>query len=694
MSKNLASTFIIKLIIAFSNLAIVIVLSREIGAEGKGEASLILATIAMLLLFCNIVGGASLPYFVPRYNTLLLFLLSNAWTIIVCAFAGLILFLGYLIPEQYIFHIVILSLISSFLATNQSILLGKERVMAFNYVSLLQVVLNLFFLFILLKFNAKDVWAYVWSYYVALIICFVISLILIFKDLTKTEFLNIGETLKEMFKIGFNNQLAHVFKYGSGRMGFYLIVYYSGNSSLGVFSNAVALVESVLIISNSYATILYPKVINSTNMAETQRLTMLMFKQSFYLCLIALFVLIIIPSEFWVILFGKEFYGVQKIIVLLAPGILFYNAALIFGHYFSGVGKVWVNTVANFLGLAIAGIVSLLVIPYYTATNAAWVVTISNCGIAIFSTLYFVKKSRINAMEFIPKKPILIHFIRFLKIYLCRSKIRNEPMNKITKFFKAIFLIIKQPVLLNKVLDDSINQRKELQKKFNLASGLKVVDILELVPNFKEDVFPYASLEGGSTPLDLALLNALAKKVPNCEYLEIGTWRGESVANVSRFAHSCTTINLPDEQMLKMGLDKKYVELHRFFSKNLKNVKHIQADSLTFDFDSLNQKFDLIFIDGDHHYKSVKSDTENAFKLLKDENSVIVWHDYGSTPSDVRWDVLNGILSGLPESERKFVYRVSNTLTAIYTKQNVKSYVQPIFETPSKVFKITVEAAV
>lgn len=404
MSKNLASTFIIKLIIAFSNLAIVIVLSREIGAEGKGQASLILAAIAMLLLFCNIIGGASLPYFVPRYNTFLIFLLSNIWTIIVCAIAGLILFFGNIIPQQYIFHVVLLSLISSFLATNQSILLGKERVMTFNYISLLQVILNLSFLLLLLKFNMKDVWAYVWSYYVALGICLIISLVLIFKDLVTTEITDITKTLQEMFKIGFNNQLAHVFKYGSGRMGFYLIAYYSGNNALGVFSNAVALVESVLIISNSYATILYPKVINSTNLSEAERLTMLMFKQSFYLCLIALFVLMIIPSEFWVILFGKEFYGVRKIIVLLAPGILFYNAALIFGHYFSGVGKVWVNTVANFLGLAIATIVSLFILPCYTTVNAAWVVTLSNCGIAIFSIVYFVKKSEVSLMEFIPRK--------------------------------------------------------------------------------------------------------------------------------------------------------------------------------------------------------------------------------------------------------------------------------------------------
>ena len=77
MVKKIASTFIIKVIIAVLNLAIVIVLSRFIGAAGKGEASLIVTTIAMILIFCNMIGGSSLVYFVPRNNTFLLFLINR-----------------------------------------------------------------------------------------------------------------------------------------------------------------------------------------------------------------------------------------------------------------------------------------------------------------------------------------------------------------------------------------------------------------------------------------------------------------------------------------------------------------------------------------------------------------------------------------------------------------------------------------
>jgi len=72
----------------------------------------------------------------------------------------------------------------------------------------------------------------------------------------------------------------------------------------------------------------------------------------------------------------------------------------------------------------------------------------------------------------------------------------------------------------------------------------------------------------------------------------------------------------------------------------------------------------LIFIDGDHHSESIASDTANAFKLLKDENSVIVWHDYGIGTETVRWNVLAGILEGCPADKRNKLYHASNTICA------------------------------
>jgi predicted O-methyltransferase YrrM len=260
-------------------------------------------------------------------------------------------------------------------------------------------------------------------------------------------------------------------------------------------------------------------------------------------------------------------------------------------------------------------------------------------------------------------------------------------MSKISKALKAFGLILKKPYLLNLLIESEDEKQNYVTQKYDLPHGLPAVALSEFI-NETEDIVPYSFLEGSSLPTDFALLRSICRRNQAEDYLEIGTWRGESVANVAPMVKNCFSINLPDETMRSMGMDEDYIAMHRFFSKDIPNITHVQADSRTFDFASLNRKFDVIFLDGDHHTETVASDTRNAFKLLKDDNSVIVWHDYGTGTETTRFNVLAGILDGCPEENIKHLYRVSHTLCAIYTKKELKSsFVKPNSQ-PKHYFKV------
>ncbi len=264
-------------------------------------------------------------------------------------------------------------------------------------------------------------------------------------------------------------------------------------------------------------------------------------------------------------------------------------------------------------------------------------------------------------------------------------------MSKISKAAGILKTLITNPKSILTVLEQEDNFQKLIQKDHPaFSNGLPVLNILDLFPGMNETVSPYSFLDGTSLPSDLALLKLLARKFPDCVYLEIGTWRGESVANVASVAKECVTINLPDVEMRKRGLPEKYIQLHRFFSGHLPHVKHIQHHSSTFDFTSLEKKFDLIFVDGDHHYDQVKTDTQNVFQLLRDENSVIVWHDYARSPELVRHEVLAGILDGCPAEFRSNLFHVSNTLCAIFTQKKYTAHSFVPFSTPDQVFELTI----
>ncbi len=264
-------------------------------------------------------------------------------------------------------------------------------------------------------------------------------------------------------------------------------------------------------------------------------------------------------------------------------------------------------------------------------------------------------------------------------------------VQKVKKTIQGLVEVIKNPWLLNKVINDDLVWQQQIAKTYKIPNGLPVIDLSQLGNPFSETLENFAFLDGGSLPTDIALLKHLARKYQHCKYFEIGTWRGESVVNVAEVAQQCYTLNLSKPDLLARGLSEKYADLQAFFSKNKKNITHLYGDSMHFDFEGLHQKFDLIFIDGNHHYEYVKNDTQKVFEHLVHDQSIVVWHDYAYTPEKYRPEVLAGILAGTPENRRTNLYHVSNTMCAIYSPHQFAAEPLDAPIIPNKTFKVTIE---
>lgn len=264
-------------------------------------------------------------------------------------------------------------------------------------------------------------------------------------------------------------------------------------------------------------------------------------------------------------------------------------------------------------------------------------------------------------------------------------------MNKFIKLFKGFFEILKNPWLLNNILSSDSVWNTYLIKNYQLSNGFPVLDINQLFPGFNVTLNCFSFLEGGSLPTDLAILKLFAQKIENCSYFEIGTWRGESIVNVAEVAKECYTLNLSKSDILNLGLSSKYANLHGVFSEGKKNIVHLEGNSMSYDFKSLNKKFDLIFIDGGHDYKHVKNDTEKVFKHLTHDTSIIVWHDYAYNPEKLRPEVIAGIVEGTPSKYKKNLYQISNSMCAVFIRGQLKTTKFSIHKKPNKVFKVKIE---
>jgi O-antigen/teichoic acid export membrane protein len=221
--------------------------------------------------------------------------------------------------------------------------------------------------------------------------------------------------VKELLRFGVLNQLAHVFQIVSFRMSFYWLEGLYSTSEVGVYSNGTSLAESIWLVGRSINLVQYARIANTDDKQYARQLTVLLTKATIVISLLLLGVLVILPPAFFVFIFGEGFGEVTYVIRSLAPGILFFNVALIVEHYFSGTGKYYINTIASLIGLIFAIVFFSILIPMYGITGAGAATSISYLVTAVVVMLYFVNESKMKWWGLLPKKSDVSYFIKEIK---------------------------------------------------------------------------------------------------------------------------------------------------------------------------------------------------------------------------------------------------------------------------------------
>ena len=355
MFGKILNTFGTKIVVALLNLTIAIVISQVLGDSGKGVQSLVLTNISFILIFSEIVCGASLVFLASRYSFSKLWLPSVLWALLIAAIMGVVMVVVNMgLDTTLALHTAVLSFLSSFASINFRFLLGKEEVKKANYNTLLQpLALVATLLVYYLALGRRDIYGYVIGLYMAYISSSVLGVCQLRHEYAAITFFPLGEykeTLKALFKYGFLNQTGHFVQFFNLRLSYYLLNAFVDAGNVGVYSNAVSLAESLWIISNSIALVQYARISNSTDKAYNQRLTMDLAKLCFAVALPAVVVLALLPSSFYQFVFGFEFGLMASLIRILAPGVLLYCLFLILGHYYSGSGRYFMNTLAALCG--------------------------------------------------------------------------------------------------------------------------------------------------------------------------------------------------------------------------------------------------------------------------------------------------------------------------------------------------------
>lgn len=189
--------------------------------------------------------------------------------------------------------------------------------------------------------------------------------------------------------------------------------------------------------------------------------------------------------------------------------------------------------------------------------------------------------------------------------------------------------------------------------------------------------------------LETANIIALAKVVNANTFLEIGTLVGVQTLNIAmNLPESCRvyTLDLDKDSFVQIK-DSQHpndlwgTEMHFEHESKLafldtpyeERITRLYGDSKEFDFSDLEGRMDMIWIDGGHDLATVKSDTENSFKLLSPNSmSCIAWHDYESS----HYPDLTNYLNELSNKIR--IFHVEESMTCFYIKNAPTSLIDKL----------------
>jgi O-antigen/teichoic acid export membrane protein len=415
MLRLMLMTFISRLAAAVVNFGTIMLLSRKLGPEGKGIATLMLVIVTSVQLICDFMGGAAMVYLAPRYRLRNLIIPSWIWTIFWSLFAPLIVwFVRPELYEYYGWHIAGLSFLNASMNQQLHLLNGREKfgyVNAINLMTAALVVSSLSFFI----WNDPQPIHYVYALYAGWIPTWMVSLFVLLKLPKIGQSVSISKGLKSLLSYSSANQFGHLLQFSSQRIAYFLLPAFS----LGIYSNAVSLAEAMWMLSTSIATIQYGTIANSNDRAQAVKLTVPLFRASILITLFAGLFLCLLPASVFGLLFGDAFIPVKDNLFILLPGVIAISGYLIIGHYFSGTGQFKKNNraIASGLVVTIIGFAFLMLNrpEGISEQEAALVTTLANCT-TFFSVIWLFKAdSGINLKDLWPKWSDFVTLYRRLR---------------------------------------------------------------------------------------------------------------------------------------------------------------------------------------------------------------------------------------------------------------------------------------
>ncbi len=389
MLRKIIHTIFSKGIISIINFLVVLITARYLGADGRGQISILFLNVTVILLFNDIIGGSALVYVIPKKNPYSLLLPALFAGILTGLVFPILFHLYFHFQTQELIYFIMLALLSNLSSISNVFLNGFQKIKQNNLASISQsiaIIGSLAFQFFVL--HNYSVFSFYRSLGFGYLVNFLISTFYLKNSFKRSSF-SWKESFASMVRYGLVLQAGNIFQLLNYRFCYYVLDSANDLQSrqhVGVFSTASSISEAVWVIMNGIAMVQYATLSNRDNPQLAINITIKLAKISFALSVFALLVLNCLPTEVFTFQFGKDFTDIKTYCLLLAPGIALCGLSGIYAHYFAATGNMKISTISALVGLVITLSCSFILIPMFGTKGAAY----TNCAAYLASSLFLI----------------------------------------------------------------------------------------------------------------------------------------------------------------------------------------------------------------------------------------------------------------------------------------------------------------
>ena len=411
MFKKILGTGAARAVNVLTQLATLIMGTRYLGAAEWGKAFIAQTDITFLLIGIELIAGSGLVYFTPRKKTATLMKISYGWIAFVMLIYLLLFnilhffpsFYHTIVPEGYAWLVLLMTFIYSLHEFNLNHFLGKEKVATYNWLFLIQILTQVSMMAVLIfALNIRTAKALLYSQLCGYSLAALIGWVLLFPSLKREGNEPWKNSLKEMLHYGAFMQLSTLVSTLNKRLSLYLLNTHCDEKSIGVYASGTQVTEGVNIVGQSIGLVEFSTLSNTENNKRASQLTLRFMKLSVLLTFTALLIICLFPTSFFEWLFSGEFSDIRTVILLIAPGIVFFSAHTVLANYFSGTGKPKYNLYASLIGLSVTLVSAFVLIPMLGIRGAAITTTLTYTTLFVYQWIVFHKRTGSRLGQLIP----------------------------------------------------------------------------------------------------------------------------------------------------------------------------------------------------------------------------------------------------------------------------------------------------